>query len=105
MAIAEALIERDELVAEEIEQLIKEADAKRVAKKVITEFEAVLGNGNGHSNGKNGHALVDGRSNGSGALSEGPHVNPVPSSSSDGGGTISMQVPPTQEGPLFFSGG
>ncbi len=105
MAIAEALIERDELVAEEIEQLIKEADAKRVAKKVITEFEAVLGNGNGHSNGKNGHALVDGRSNGSGALIEGPHVNPVPSSSSDGGGTISMQVPPTQEGPLFFSGG
>jgi ATP-dependent Zn protease len=64
IAIAEALIEQDELIAEEIKQLIDEADARRVAKVVISDFEALLGNGNGHSNGKNGngYALIGGNS-------------------------------------------
>jgi len=66
IAVAEALIERDELVADEIKQLIDEADAKRVAKTVLTEFEPLLGplgNGNGH----NGHLLTAGSNNGNGS--------------------------------------
>ncbi len=55
IAVAEALIERGELVADEIKQLVEEADAKRVTKMVFEEFEAILGNGNGHHNGSNGH--------------------------------------------------
>jgi len=55
IAVAEALIERGELVADDIKQLIEEADAKRVTKMVFEEFEAMLGNGNGHHNGSNGH--------------------------------------------------
>lgn len=69
IAVAEALIERDELIAEEIKALIEEADARRVAKTVLSEFEPLLGpasNGNGHSNG-NGYAL-SGTGNGSGML-------------------------------------
>jgi cell division protease FtsH len=65
IAVAEALIERDELVAEEIKQLIDEADASRVAKKVLSEFEPLLGplgNGNGHGN---SHTLTAGSGNGS----------------------------------------
>ena len=62
IAVAEALIERDELVAEDIKQLIDEADAKRVTRLVMSEFVDVLGNGNGngskHTNGSNGHTLV-----------------------------------------------
>jgi cell division protease FtsH len=57
IAVAEALIERDELVADDIKQLIDEADAKRVANKLLAEFEPLLGsnsNGNGYHNG-NGH--------------------------------------------------
>lgn len=50
IAVAEALIERDELVAEEIKQLIDEADARRVSKKVLSDFEAILGNSNGENN-------------------------------------------------------
>jgi cell division protease FtsH len=67
IAVADALMERDELVAEEIKQLIDEADAKRVARVVLSDFEAILGNGNGHSNSKNGngYALVGEGSNGS----------------------------------------
>src|SRR5207244_9758778 len=66
IAVAEALIERDELVAEEIKALIDEADAKRVARVVISDFEAILGNG--HSNGKigNGYALAGTSGNGDG---------------------------------------
>ncbi len=60
IAVAEALIERDELVAEEIKQLIDEADARRVAKQVLTEFEPLLGAGS------NGYALPSGRSSGNG---------------------------------------
>src|SRR6266446_1718887 len=65
IAVSEALIERDELVAEEIKQLIDEADAKRVVKTVLSEFEIVASNGNGHTNGKaNGHTLIGASSNG-----------------------------------------
>ncbi len=70
IAVADALMERDELVAEEIKQLIDEADAKRVARVVLSDFEAILGNGNGHGYGKNGHgyALVGEDNNSSGSL-------------------------------------
>ena len=84
IAVAEALIERDELIADEIKALIDEADAKRVAKVVISDFEAVLGNG--HSNGKTatGYALIGESGNGSGntSLIEGPRIDASPSSSS-----------------------
>ena len=64
IAIAEALIEREELVADEIKQLIDDADARQVAKKVISEFEPLLGAGNGSYS--NGHAAVGTQSNGAG---------------------------------------
>ncbi len=105
MAIAEALIERDELVEEEIEQLINEADARRVSRVVISDFEPILGNG--HGNGKNGgYTLTGGRSNGSagnGRLIDAPKVDSQPQPFSDGQAqTSDMQVPPTGEGPLFL---
>jgi cell division protease FtsH len=54
IAVAEALIERDELVSDEIIALIQEADARQVAKQVLGEFQPLLttssgGNGNGHN--------------------------------------------------------
>ncbi len=107
MAVAEALIERDELIAEEIEQLIKEADARRVNRVVISDFEPMLGNG--HSNGKNGgYTLIGGRSNGStgnGHLIDAPKIDAQPQPLSDGPAqTSDMQVPPTGEGPPFLIG-
>jgi cell division protease FtsH len=104
MAVAEALIERDELVAEEIKQLVDEADARRVNKVVISEFEPILGNG--HSNG-DGYALAGSRGNGSsgdGHLIDAPRGDSQPltftaDQSSD------MQLPPENPGPLFFIGG
>lgn len=104
MAVAEALIERDELVAEDIKQLIDEADAKRVTKVVISDFEPLLSNG--HSNG-NGYALAGRHSNGingSGHMTDVPQVDAQPLSFSDGQ-TNSMQIPPANNGPLFFMGG
>ncbi|MFL5706230.1 MAG: AAA family ATPase [Ktedonobacteraceae bacterium] len=81
IAVAEALIERGELVGDEIKALIEEADARRVSRIVLSEFEPLLSNGNGHTNGKsgNGHALVGEASNGSDStpLIEGPRVNPA----------------------------
>ncbi|QBD79960.1 AAA family ATPase [Ktedonosporobacter rubrisoli] len=73
IAVAEALIEREELVAEEIKQLIEEADARGVVKTVFTEFEPLL------SNGHNGHLLSsgNGKRNGTGALS-GPRIDAAP---------------------------
>ncbi|GAC1428383.1 MAG: AAA family ATPase [Ktedonobacteraceae bacterium] len=65
MAVAEALIEREELIADEIKQLIDEADARRVVKTVFSDFEPLLGtssNGNGHNG--NGYVLSNGHSNG-----------------------------------------
>ncbi|HKF36849.1 MAG TPA: hypothetical protein VKB35_08095, partial [Ktedonobacteraceae bacterium] len=105
VAVAEALIERDELVAEDIEQLIKHADARRISKVVISEFEPILGNG--HSNGKNGgYALAAGRTNGSagsGNTIETPtDSQPLPFS---GDQTDNMRLPPTDPGPSFFVGG
>ena len=105
MAVAEALIERDELVAEEIKELIEKADAKRVSKIVISEFEPMLGNG--HSNGKNGgYALAAGRTNGS---TESGHTTETPTDSQplpfSDGQTSDVQLPPTNPGPSFFVGG
>jgi hypothetical protein len=52
IAVAEALIERDELVSDEIIALIQEADARQVAKRVLGEFQPLLttsSNGSGHN--------------------------------------------------------
>ena len=103
IAVAEALIERDELIADEIKALIDEADAKRVAKVVISDFESVLGNG--HSNGKTGtgYALIGESGNGSGntSLIEGPRVDggPLLSSSMPG----SMELTFKDDGPSSFT--
>jgi ATP-dependent Zn protease len=83
IAVAEALIERDELVGDEIKALIDEADARRVSRVVLSDFEPLLsnGNGNGHTNGKNanGYALVGEASDGSDGTPsiESPHINPA----------------------------
>ncbi len=61
MAVAEALIEREELIADEIKQLIDEADARRVVKTVLSDFEPLLGT----SNNSNGYTLTNGHGNGS----------------------------------------
>jgi len=106
IAVAEALIERDELIADEIKALIDEADAKRVAKVVISDFEAVLGNG--HSNGKTGtgYALIGESGNGSGntSLIEGPRIDASPSSSSStlDSETSSLKLPFPGNGPSSF---
>ncbi len=105
IAVAEALIERDELIADEIKALIDEADAKRVAKVVISDFEAVLSNG--HSNGKTGtgYALIGESGNGSGntSLIEGPRIDASPSSSSTPDcETSSLKLPFTGDGPSSF---
>ena len=83
IAVAEALIEGDELVADQIKELIEEADARRVSRVVLNEFEPLLnnGNGNGHTNGKNGngYALVGEASDGGDGTPsiESPHINPA----------------------------
>ena len=105
IAVAEALIERDELIADEIKALIDEADAKRVAKVVISDFEAVLGNG--HSNGKTGtgYALISESGNGSGntSLIEGPRIDASSSSSSTlDSETSSLKLPFTGDGSSSF---
>ncbi len=67
MAVAEALIEREELIADEIKQLIDEADARRVVKTVFSDFEPLLGtgsNGKSHNGNGNGHVYANGHSNG-----------------------------------------
>src|SRR2546421_5026077 len=103
IAVAEALIERDELIADEIKALIDEADAKRVAKVVISDFESVLGNG--HSNGKTGtgYALIGESGNGSGntSLIEGPRIDASSSSSSftPHSETSGLKLPFTGDGP------
>jgi ATP-dependent Zn protease len=83
IAVAEALIERDELVGDEIKALIDEADARRVSRVVLSDFEPLLsnGNGNGHTNVKNanGYAFVGEASDGSDGTPsiESPHINPA----------------------------
>jgi cell division protease FtsH len=105
IAVADALIERDELVAEEIKELIEKADARRVSRVVISDFEPMLGNGRG--NGKNGgYALAAGHSTsstGSGNTTETP-TDPQPLPFSDGQ-TSNVQLPPTNPGPSFYVGG
>jgi cell division protease FtsH len=61
IAVAEALIEHEELVADDIKRLIDGADARQITKKVIAEFEPLLLN---EGEQQNGHSLVNGRSNG-----------------------------------------
>jgi cell division protease FtsH len=113
MAVAESLIERDELVADEIKQLIDEADARHVNKIVISQFEELLGtgNGNGHSNGTNGngYALIGGHSNDSngsdnGNLIEGPKTDSttLPSADSERGNIPGMQTRLDDDGLLFY---
>ena len=78
MAVAEALIEREELIADEIKQLIDEADARRIVNTVLSDFEPLLAassNGNGHNS--NGYTLTNGHSNGNGSLPA-PHVESAP---------------------------
>ncbi len=107
MAVAESLIERDELVAEEIKQLIDEADAKRVLKTVLADFEIVAGNGNGHTN---GYALVGDHSNGNSndqLLIDAPKTETVENFSPGGetGIVTTSEIFPKDSGPFFFMGG
>ena len=107
MAVAEALIERDELVAEEIKQLIDEADAKRVLKTVLADFEIVAGNGNGHTN---GYALVGDHSNGNSndqLLIDAPKTETVENFSPGGetGIVTTSEIFSKDSGPFFFMGG
>ncbi|HLG64213.1 MAG TPA: AAA family ATPase [Ktedonosporobacter sp.] len=72
IAVAEGLIERDELLAEDIKELIDAADARKVARTILEEYQPLLETGtnghNGHNghNGSNGHTKV-GAGNGTGA--------------------------------------
>ncbi|MBV9256988.1 MAG: AAA family ATPase [Ktedonobacteraceae bacterium] len=68
IAVAEALIDREELVADDIKQLIDEADARQTIKSVLNDFEPLLG----LPEGKNGHVAVgngNGHGNGTGSIS------------------------------------
>src|SRR5579884_3247198 len=59
IAVAEALIEHDELVAEDIKRLIEEADARQVSKQIMGDLQPLLASGtNGHSNGDSAHPRV-----------------------------------------------
>ncbi|HLZ61978.1 MAG TPA: AAA family ATPase [Ktedonosporobacter sp.] len=95
MALAEALIDRDELVAEEIKEIIDAADARQVAKKVMSEFQPLLGagsNGNGHNgNGHNGN----GHTHSNGQVSE-PRVV-------DSTLNLSSNPPLSEQKGMFFS--
>jgi hypothetical protein len=68
---------------DQIKELIEEADARRVSRVVLSEFEPLLNNGNGnsHTNGKNGngYALVGEASDGSDGTPsiESPVTNPA----------------------------
>ncbi len=107
IAVAEALIERDELVGDEIKQLIDEADARRVTKTVLADFEVISSNGNGHTNGTtNGYALVGDHSNGNDPLIEAPKINSMEKFSPDGEtGTSSIhEIFPGDEGPFLMGG-
>ena len=109
MAVAESLIERNELVAEEIKQLIDEADAKRVLKTVLADFEIATSNGNGHTNGKtNGYALAGEHGNGTDQLPiDAPKTGTEEyfSSGSEKGGITTGEILPKDAGPFFFMGG
>ncbi|HXX79548.1 MAG TPA: AAA family ATPase [Ktedonobacteraceae bacterium] len=111
MAVAETLIEHDELVAEEIKQLIDEADAKRVLKTVLADFEVVASNGNGRTNGTtNGYAMVGESNNGNGndqTIVDAPktdgieHFSPVRETDI----ITTNNMYPKDADPFFFMGG
>ncbi len=61
IAVAEALMEHEELVADDIKRLIDEADARQITKKVIADFEPLLIE---ESTSQNGHVHANGHSNG-----------------------------------------
>lgn len=89
IAVAEALIRRDELVADEIKQLIEEADARQVAKTVMHDFEALLAP-SGQEQEHNGKVL-SGASNGNGFLTV-PRVDAAPLNSKDKGNAPSAEI-------------
>ncbi len=85
IAVAEALIERDELIAEEIKELIDAADARKAVQTVLSEFTPLLergSNGNGSS-----ESTANGSTNGVGYL-------PSPRQSSP----LNIGLPPTTAG-------
>jgi ATP-dependent Zn protease len=84
IAVAEALIERDELVAEEIKSLIDTADARKAIQTVLSEFTPLLeadinSNGNGYR-----ESIANGYTNGMPSLPS-PRHNPP----------LNMDRPPT----------
>ena len=110
MAVAESLIERDELVAEEIKQLIDEADARRVIKTVFADFEIVASNGNGHTNGKsngNDYMLVGDYSNGGDQPVDAPKADSAEKFSPglETWTASTGEIIPKDEDPFFFMGG
>jgi ATP-dependent Zn protease len=83
IAVAEALIERDELIAEEIKELIDAADARKAVQTVLSEFTPLLETS---SNGNNGYS--ESRANG--------HTNGTPSLPSPrSNAPLNMDQPPT----------
>jgi cell division protease FtsH len=83
IAIAEALIEHDELVAEEIKELIDAADARKAVQTVLSELTPLLevgSNGNGHR-----ESIANGHTKGTPSL-------PSPRNSSP----MNMDPPPTK---------
>ncbi|GCF07472.1 AAA family ATPase [Dictyobacter arantiisoli] len=74
IAVAEALIEKDELVTEEIKTLIDNADARRVAQNLFGELTPLPSIDSGqNSNGNSEHNTSNGRAQGTGHLAE-PHI-------------------------------
>ncbi len=97
IAVAEALIEREELVADEIKQLIDEADSRKVIKSVLNDFEPLLG----LPESKNGHATVtngNGYSNGTGAISAPRIIDSTLNSERN-----NFQLPPENDGISRFT--
>jgi len=82
IAVAEALIERDELIAEEIKELIDTADARKAVQTVLSEFIPLLeagSNGNEHS-----ESITNGHTKGAPALPSPWNISPM-----------NMDLPPT----------
>ncbi len=76
IAVAEALIDRDELTAEDVKELIDAADARRVTVEILPEFEPILSRVNGHSNGYSTDGLA-------GQGTDGHHALPAPAPSTE----------------------
>nr|HET6901626.1 AAA family ATPase [Ktedonobacteraceae bacterium] len=105
IAVAEALMEREELVADEIKQLIDEADAKRVAHAIFSDFEDLLGSSNGNGNGhSNGNTVHSGSTNGNGSTSssDSPVKDASASSQSFNSEAGSTQLPFIDDGMQRF---